>query len=221
MLAREEVLRRFDTLRQAVVAGGRRAPHKPLLALFLMGKLQHRGADTTPLTVAYTEADTCVSPLIAEFGPEAREKHRAAMPFFHLDRTIWHLERTGLDARHSCLRDAEAVGALDPDVQAALQQDPTLLVAVARRLLEANFPESYFAALCAATGLQLEVDVHTTASSPEAKRPRPRSADFRRAVLRAYGGRCAFCGFDGEVWSGGLTKVPVGVDGHRRKRHFR
>lgn len=83
-LSRDEVLRRFASMKQAPRPDGGRAPHKPLLALYLLGRIQQeRGGG--PLVVPYANAEPVVSGLITEFGPSAREIHRAALPFFHLD----------------------------------------------------------------------------------------------------------------------------------------
>lgn len=208
MLTREEVLRRFATLRQARLQGGVRAPHKPLLALFLLGELQRRGTqERAPLVVKYTDVDAVVSPLIAAFGPPSRDKHRAAMPFFHLDASVWNLPRASLDASHALLRDRAARGALDPDVAEALRNDPALLAEVARGLLESNFPPSYFDPICAAVGL--DVAASSTVAVPVASRAR--STDFRERVLRAYDDSCAFCGYSGMSRQGGATLAPVGL----------
>ena len=68
--------------------GGERAPHKPLLLLFLLGRLQATGSSAA----TYAEAEEPVSALIDEFGPPARSRRRAAMPFFHLEGDLWDLE---------------------------------------------------------------------------------------------------------------------------------
>ena len=89
-----------------------------------------------------------VSPLIDQFAPCAREKHRAA-PFFYLDRTIWQLEGEGLQARHARLRDAEARGSFLPEIEEALRRDPSLVVEIVRRIIDTNFTGSYVAPLTA------------------------------------------------------------------------
>lgn len=203
MLSRDEVLGRFESMKQAPKAGGGRAPHKPLLALYLLGRIQQERSGG-PLVVTYASAEPIVSGLITEFGPPAREAHRAALPFFHLDRTLWVPEGDGLAPRHSVLRDRGAAGRFVPEVDAALRADPTLVVEVAQRLLAANFPETYVAPICEAVGLDLEAPL-------AAPKKRARGSEFRPRVLLAYDHSCAFCGYDGMASeaSGRLASVAL------------
>ncbi len=207
MLSRDDVLRRFASVRQAPLAGGHRAPHKPLFLLYLLGTIQKRTTDEHgPLVVPYSVADERISPLIAEFGPPSRTRHRAAMPFYHLDASLWHIQREDLQPRHAVLRDQGAQGEFDPDVMAALQADPSLLIQIAWRLLVTNFPETYFIPICAAVGLDLVLPVEP-AVAPRAAR----SARFRDHVIRAYDHACAFCGYAGMEVLGGIGLQPVGL----------
>lgn len=200
MLTRHEALRRVASIRQAPLARGRRAPHKPLLLLYLLGRIQ-RGE---PARVAYREAEQTVSLLISEFGPPASDRHRAAMPFFHLDRSVWTLEEGVHRPVHSELRSRDVHGSLQPDLESLLRTDPTLLGELARQLLGANFPPSYFNPICRAVGLELLPG--TPDPPPEGPQLRRRASEFREAVLIAYGYACAMCGFDGR-----LGRDPVGV----------
>ena len=206
MLEPDEVLRRFGALRQAPKAGGGRAPHKPLLALYLLGRMQREARPGAgPLVVPYASAEPVVSALIAEFGPPGRDAHRAALPFFHLDRSVWVPEGDGLAPRHPVLRDRRATGRFVPEVEEALRRDPALLVEVARRLLAANFPDTYVAPICEAVGLDLDEAV-----GPKAKK-RARGSDFRPRVLRAYEHACAFCGYDGMACGESTLLSPVAL----------
>jgi hypothetical protein len=76
----EELLVRLAGLRRATV-GARRAPHKPLLLLWLFGRFATSGSSVT----SYEEAEEPVSNLINEFGPAVANRsgarQRAAMPF--------------------------------------------------------------------------------------------------------------------------------------------
>lgn len=211
MLPRDEVLRRFESLRQAPKVGGGRAPHKPLLALYLLGRLQQEGAATgAPLVVPYASAEPLVSALIAEFGPPGRDAHRAALPFFHLDRSVWMPEGDGLAPRHPVLRDRRAVGRFVPEVESALRDDPSLVVEIARRLLAANFPGSYVDPICEAVGLDLGRE-GVPASVSVTPTKRARAADFRPRVLRAYDHACAFCGYDGMLGGSSTQLSPVAL----------
>ena len=91
-MTREEFLDLLARLRCAPVGRARlRAPHKPLLLLWLFGRF----AATGSTVAAYAEAEEPVSTLINDFGPPVASasagRQRAAMPFVHLEREIWDL----------------------------------------------------------------------------------------------------------------------------------
>lgn len=67
-----------------------------------------------------------------------------------------------------------------------------------RFLLDANFPESLHADICAVVGLGLDV-VEMQAITKQAASQRRRDPQFRDAVLVAYEYRCAMCGYDGRL----------------------
>ena len=89
-MTREEFLDLLARLRRASV-GNVRAPHKPLLLLWLFGRFAATGSTAT----AYADAEEPVSALINDFGPPVASssagRQRAAMPFVHLEREIWDL----------------------------------------------------------------------------------------------------------------------------------
>jgi putative restriction endonuclease len=89
-MTRDELLGLLARLRRATV-GGIRAPHKPLLLLWLFGRFAAAGSSAA----TYAEAEAPVSMLINDFGPPvaspAAAGRRAAMPFVHLEREIWDL----------------------------------------------------------------------------------------------------------------------------------
>jgi putative restriction endonuclease len=61
-----EVLNAFETIRRAQRAG-RYTPHKPLLILLALGRVQ-RGE---PRLVEYAAIDEALKQLLAEFGPSS------------------------------------------------------------------------------------------------------------------------------------------------------
>jgi putative restriction endonuclease len=95
-------------------------------------------------------------------------------------------------------------GGLPPGVFEALRADRLLLVEVARRLLDASFPESLHEEIAAAVGLDLA----------EGTAPRRRDPAFRVRVLRAYEFRCAVCGYDLR-----LGDVQIGLEAAHIKWH--
>lgn len=184
---------------------GERAPHKPLLLLYALGRLQRTG--TTEVT--YLEAEPALEQLLHDFGPPGR-RSSPAYPFHHLQTDgLWSVIASGPatpGSSASQLRETGATGRLVPELEAALVADPQLLVLASRALLDANFPESLHGDICALVGLDLaavEVQVvRRRASSLRRRDPR-----FRELVLIAYEYRCAMCGYDGR-----LGAEAVGLD---------
>lgn len=176
---------------------GERAPHKPLLLLYSLGRLQRTG--TTEVT--YLEAEPALVHLLQDFGLPGR-KSTPAYPFHHLQSDgLWSVATaTGENPGSSPtqLRDTGAVGRLAPDFESALRTDPAFLVLAAHLLLDANFPESLHADICARVGLDLQA-VEAQAARQRASSLRRRDPAFRNLVLMAYEYRCAMCGYDGRL----------------------
>ncbi len=218
-MTREELLARLAGLRQAR-AGGRRAPHKPLLLLWLFGRFAALGNSTA----SYQQAEAPVSQLINEFGPPAASpsagRQRAAMPFVHLERELWELrdvsgQELGPDVpeRRAWLLERGAVGRLRPAVEALLA-DPATLAAAARLLLDRHFTPTLAELICAAVGLDLaELDFASSAAGM-AVPGRQRRPGFSEEVLRAYAYQCAMCGFDGA-----MDRQPVGIQAAHVRWH--
>ncbi len=217
-VTRDELIRTLSGLRRAQM-GGRRAPHKPLLVLWLLGRFAASGSTA----VAYDEAEEPVSRLINDFGPavtsRTRARERAAMPFVHLERALWDPRDSdgraiGPDTpeRGSRLRALGAHGQLRPEVEALLT-DPGTLADAARLLLEQHFTAVLEAPVCDAVGLDLTA-LDETAYAPAQRKRRARRAGFAEEVLQAYAYACAFCGFDGA-----LGRNPVGLEAAHVRWH--
>lgn len=209
----DELLRHLAGLRRANV-GGVRAPHKPLLLLWLFGRFAATGSSAVP----YAEAEEPVSRLINEFGPPvaspAAARRRAAMPFVHLERELWELtDGDGTDIgpgareRSRWLIERHAVGRLRPPVERLLAVPSTLARSV-RLLLDRHFTPALAELICAAVGLDVPA-----LESPVPVR-RIRRAGFAEQVLRAYAYSCAMCGFDGA-----LGRNPVGLQAAHVRWH--
>jgi putative restriction endonuclease len=175
--------------------GGERAPHKPLLLLYTLGRLQRTGTSK----VTYTEAEPTLARLLAEFG--SPRPSTPAYPFHHLQGDgLWTVEAGGEEPGSSPtrLRETGATGELTREFERALHDDPSLIVLIARFLLDENFPATAHDDLCEVVGLDLgalEVD----AARIRARSLRRRDPTFRERVLVAYEYRCAMCGFDGRL----------------------
>lgn len=182
-----------------------RAPHKPLLLLYALGRLQRNGTSE----VTYLEAEPAVAHLLQDFGPPGR-KSTPAYPFHHLQSDgLWLVTTATGDNPGSSptqLRELGARGRLAPDFEAAMRADRALLVLAAHSLLDANFPESLHPDICAQVGLDLQA-VEAQAARRRAASLRRRDPAFRELVLMAYEYRCAMCGYDGR-----LGTEAVGLD---------
>jgi putative restriction endonuclease len=132
--------------------------------------------------------------LLREFGPPRKSDH-PEQPFWRLQRDgVWTVHapaglvlKTGDDIpRIGELRSHNVRAEFSPDIQSALSADPGLAAAIATRILERHFPESLHQDIPNAVGLTLETTVTRQKRDPS----------FRQRVLKAYGFRCAVCGFD-------------------------
>ncbi|CAM3654930.1 phosphorothioated DNA-binding restriction endonuclease [Nocardiopsis rhodophaea] len=185
--------------------GGYRAPHKPLLILYALGRFQARGDEPIP----YRTAEEHLKRLLDEFGPSAGST--PAYPFHHLTNDGLWIVDTAQDRGSpgpyvTRLRESDARGRLAPELVAALRDDPQLLAQIARSLLDANFAPSLHADICMLAGLRLEA-VEVPAQGAQQHSGEPRDPAFRDGVLVAYEYRCAFCGYDG--W---LDRTSVGLE---------
>lgn len=202
-----ELLDALGRLRRATTAG-QRAPHKPLLLLWLFARFQQVGSSA----VSYVEAEGPVSDLINEFGPPMRSPsaagQRAAMPFVHLERELWSVTSangeplpTSTAERRGVLLELGARGQLRPEVEAVLGNQDNLSAA-GNLILDQHFTPTLARLITETIGLDLAI-------VPPAVTPvhRRRSAAFAETVRRAYAYQCAMCGFDGA-----LARTPVALE---------
>jgi putative restriction endonuclease len=202
-----EVLNAFETIRRAQRAG-RYAPHKPLLILLALGRVQ-RGE---PRQVEYAAIDEALKLLLAEFGPSSASSSRH-YPFWHLatdgNGALWDLSGPReILARPAAatptlgeLRSQHVKGGFAIQVDDALRHSPGLLEAVASRALDAYFPATLHDDIAAAVGLDLSAppsvqEATEGADSFSTSTRRRRDPGFRDRVLLAYEYRCCVCGFD-------------------------
>jgi putative restriction endonuclease len=198
-------LERVARLRQWSRSGVR-APHKPLLLLYALGRFQ-RDADGE---LRYSAVEEDLRRLLAEYGPP--RPTTPAYPFHHLvSDGVWEVRTDrGLGSPGSQigeLRETGAAGRLAPDLRAALRREPALLGRMVRVLLDLHFPPSLHPDLCEAVGLELEPAEIAGLVAPSAEQRRRRDPRMRELVLTAYEYRCAFCGYDGRI-----GPTPVGLE---------
>lgn len=173
--------------------GGQRAPHKPLLILLYLGRLQRNES-----RLGYYEdiRDKLVN-LLIEFGPP-RKRHSAKHPFVRLcNDDIWDLKgEISLDPKREWgereLVRYRAQGGFKEEIYNVLKEDPSLIKETAKRLLNQEFPETQHEDILDAVGLNIGgIDI-----SGETERKSRRDPKFREYVMRAYEYRCAVCGFN-------------------------
>ncbi|NSC23584.1 restriction endonuclease [Streptomyces albus subsp. chlorinus] len=203
--ARTNWVERVSALRQWT-SGEERAPHKPLLLLYALGRHQSE----PERALRYTEVERDVAHLLREYGPPRSTS--PGYPFHHLvNDGVWEVRtdagRGSPGPGVRLLRESGARGRLAPQLRTALDEDPALLPTLARTLLELHFPPSLHEDIAADAGLDLEAADGARVAVRRLVRDPRRAARLREQVLEAYGGRCAFCGFDGA-----LGRRPVGLE---------
>ena len=181
--------------------GGERAPHKPLLLLYALGRLTRN----EPRQMNYKEVKDDLKSLLEEFGPP-RANHSPSYPFIRLcndhlpqpETAIWQIEgRENLNTKKDWsdreLVENETTGGFTEPVYSLLQEKQGLVNEIATAILRKNFPDTLHEDILLQVGLDLEptdnqgIDVATRTT---------RSPDFRNRVLTAYEYRCAVCGFN-------------------------
>jgi putative restriction endonuclease len=172
--------------------GSKRAPHKPLLALYALScAIQHNKR-----LLPFSELNSKLIELLHDFG-RPQKSYRPEYPFWRMQKdgiwevkspepVEWQLTSSG-DAKKSQLMQFNAYGGFPEKIYNLLKKDPSLFSSVVQKLLEDNFPPSIHEDILHAVGIDLSVGITAI---------KPRDPDFRNRVLRAYENRCAICGFD-------------------------
>jgi putative restriction endonuclease len=189
--------------------GDQRAPHKPLLLLWALGRCAAGRERLAP----YAEIDEQLSPLLEEFGPPRRTYH-TEYPFWYLRNDgLWEVHGTGeariregkasQPARGELIR-VGAVGGLVPEAFELVRSDRALLYEIANRLVDAHFADTMREEILSAVGLD----------DWETIQRRRRDPAFRADVLIAYGYRCAVCSFDAR-----MRTVPLAIEAAHIRWH--
>ena len=198
---REQILQKFETLRQWG-SRGERAPHKPLLVLYAIGKLL-RGEDRLISYIGDIEEN--LENLLKEFGPK-RDHYNPQFPFWRLQNDgIWEVsdadkirQTASGDAYITDLRNYNVSGGFNETISEQLQNDSELTFEIIHSLLDAHFPTSFHEDILQAVDIELPLQAFDTGT---------RTSNFRKNVLRAYEYKCAVCGFDVK-----LGDAPIALD---------
>lgn len=195
-LSDPQLLEKFDRIR-VWQRGDQRAVHKPLLVLLALGRLW-RGEQAA---VEFAAIEDDLKKLLDQFGPTSAAASRH-YPFWHLKTDgLWTLDGPariierppGATPNLGELREGRVSGGFTPDVLEALRRDRDLIRRIARRIVEAHFPESLQQDVLDAVGLESGEAGMVQGQAPG--RPR-RDPSFRARVLLAYESRCCVCGHD-------------------------
>jgi len=188
-----EIRERFRKIDPTNKRGGRH-PHRPLLVLYALGKLQQ-----DQRRIPFEQAEEDFEELFQEFGPP--NKTSVKYPFWYLYDTngVWEVEdaenlprRSGNGDKEplvSAMREQNTRGWFTDEVWRALRSRPQLRGEIAQMMLDKCFPETLHQDILDAVGLRAD-PVY------ESSKRRPRDPGFRDHVLAAYNYRCAVCGFD-------------------------
>ena len=188
-MTKEEIIQKFDNVR-IWRRGDERAPHKPLLILYAIGKLLRDGTRLVP----YSEIDEGLGKLLQEFGP--RQTSRGTnYPFWRLQEdSIWEVTNSheivpnsSGDARKSDLLEHNVSGGFYECIAEQLQNDSALVIEIIQGRLNKDFPVSIHSEILQAVDIEFPLQVFET---------NERSSNFRKDILRAYEYKCAVCGFD-------------------------
>lgn len=178
--------------------GDERAPHKPLLLLLALGRVQ-----SLVRWLSYEDVKKELGQLLLEFGPP--RPTRVIYPFLRLARDGFWTFSADVDqsSKDSELLHKEVAGGFTEEVYRVLVCDPHLVKELAEDLLSDHFPESLHEDILNQVGLDLGFGQKTT-----------RDPAFRQKVLLAYEYSCAICGFNVR-----LGNSPVALDAAHIKWH--
>ena len=197
-MRREEIIQRFETL-NVWRRDGKRALHKPLLVLYVIGRLLRDDIRLIP----YTEIEEDLGRLLQQFAPR-RSRQGTQFPFWRLQNDeVWevtHADMIGLtasgDALVSDLRHYNVSGGFTEDIFRALQSNTRLALEIVQRLLIGHFPSTIYEDILQEAGFRFPLQIDGFDLPSQFPITPPRDPNFRVNILRAYEYRCAVCGFD-------------------------
>ena len=219
----EDITRRFESL-QVWRSGTKRAPHKPLLLLWALGRCLHG----YPRLTSFDHVDTELRKLLYRFGPHRKTVHTED-PFWRLQRDeVWEIDRPdrvrstadGSGALKSDLRKHATQGGLRAADYRAFKSDPNLIFRIAGSLVASHFPitlhDEIFEATLGESHGSVDIDIEIEDEWVITKQRR-RDPYFREKVFTAYGARCAVCEFAGELHGRPLALEAAHIKWHEAK----
>lgn len=200
----ESTLEPLTALRQ-YQGDGKRAPHKPLLVLLALGQLANTGSSS----MEWSSVQTRLSGLLAEFGTStSRGASSAAYPFTRLRSDgVWQLSRDVPNDNVGPLNAEPISGHFTPEIEQDLLRCKGGIEAVARTIVESQFPLTIAPDVLVAVGLNPDLVFGSPTITTQNDQVRRRDANWRHRILAAWDRSCACCGFDGS-----LGGAPVGIE---------
>ena len=194
---REEIIRRFETL-NVWRRDGKRAPHKPLLVLYAIGRMRRDGIRLIP----YSEIEEDLKRLLQLFAPTQSDK-RPHYPFWRLRKNkVWDVTHTDKiretksgDAFIRDLRRYNVSGGFTEDIFHEFQSDSWLALEIIQRLLIGHFPRTMYEDILLEAGLESPFQVTGIGFPIQIPTKRRRDPNFRLNILKVYEYKCAVCGF--------------------------
>ena len=225
--AEHDLLRRVENIRTHK-ARGTRAPHKPLLLLWAIGRCLDGQARMT----SYNQTAPAVEKLLKEFGPRSSSPH-PEHPIWRLknDEGLWESSGTediGVnnsgDPRVSMLKELNPKFGFPANVFDQLSGNPGLAMQLAALVLYRHFPNSLHDAILDAVGIGTTESTDPTADWVDKEDVsvfvqiwrRQRDPAFAGKVLGAYSNRCAICDYDVRLRD---SKVQIGLEAAHIKWH--
>lgn len=147
--------------------------------------------------------------LLAEFGTASTSgSSSAAYPFTRLRSDgVWQLSRDVPNDNVGPLNAEPIDGYFAPEIEQELLGSTESLNAVARSLVESQFPLTIAPDVLTAVGLDPDIVFGSPAVFVASVQGRKRDANWRRQIVAAWDRSCAFCGYDGA-----LHGAPVGIE---------
>ena len=181
-----------------------RAPHKPLLALWAIGRcLQGKGR-----LVEYVTVHDELARLLKKFG-RPRKRQKPYEPFWRMQKDgVWHIPEADRVTEHSNgsvspteLSKLQISGGLPIPIFNLFREDRTIALKVSQELVRAHFPETLQRSVLEATlgeslydnDMNVDRKVDNSELLESVRSRRRRNPVFRRNVLKAYRYRCAIC----------------------------
>lgn len=212
---KEEILEKFEQLKVWRRAG-ERAPHKPLLVLYAIGKLLRGESRLLP----YSEVETHLENLLREFGPR-RSNYRTEYPFWRLQNDgVWEvvdanriMPNLGENPSKRILLDTKVSGGFHEAIVEQLQNDSRLASEIILSLLNTHFPPSIHEDILQSVGIEFPLQISDRKIRNISKK-QGRDPNFRANILKAYEYKCAVCGFDVK-----LGTSPIALEAAHIKWH--